>query len=67
MAKKKSKRVGRPPKASGKMDEHVHLKVTAEQKTFWQTVAQSKSPPVDLSQWIRWVCDAAADEQSRQR
>jgi hypothetical protein len=63
MAKRaRKRRVGRPPKKVGKMDSHVHLKLTNDRKKQWQNAAERQLPPMDLSEWIRRVCDAAADE-----
>ena len=59
------KRIGRPPKKSGKLDLRFNLALDRRRKSRYQSCAVDLG--VDLSEWIRRACDAAADEHSRQR
>lgn len=62
MPKKRTKR-GRPPKETGRKSAVILVRCTPETKERYQGIAVAKG--LDLAEWIRRVCDAAADQESR--
>lgn len=60
MAKKSTKR-GRPRKAGGHKTAVILVRCSPETKERYQDVAYAKG--LDLAEWIRRVCDAAAEQE----
>lgn len=58
---KKSKSPGRPPKTEGRKSAVILVRCTPETKARYQDVALAKG--LDLAEWIRRVCDAAAEQE----
>lgn len=49
---------GRPPKGEVPMDRRLELRLSDESAVAWETAARAKG--LDLSEWVRSVCDRAA-------
>lgn len=61
MGKKKAKKRGRPPKTVGRKSEVILVRCAPEIKDRYREVAAAKG--LDLAEWIRRVCDAAAEQE----
>ena len=62
MVKKRSgKRIGRPPKKAAKLDVRVQFLVEQERDERYRQAADATE--LYFSEWLRRVCDAAADAQ----
>jgi len=62
---KKAKHRGRPRKTAGRKSEVILVRCAPETKERYRSIAIAKG--LDLAEWIRRVCDAAADEERDRR
>lgn len=55
------KKIGRPPKEIKEHTPPMQIRVAHERRIPWQRAADLAG--IDLSEWIRRVCDKAANRQ----
>lgn len=56
-----SKKLGRPPKETKEHTPRLPIRVSLEQRATWRQAAEAEG--LDLSEWVRQVCDKAANRK----